>query len=261
MQTVSAEAGGGTNDLRGLLTAAGARSVSIVMPAQNEQQNITTALDLSVELLQQCCSDFYEVIVVDDASTDTTLQLVRDYAAKNPSVKFIALDKDVGPHLAVLTGFRQAKGDLLFFIPSDLQILPDQLLPCLPAMANADYVCTNRVVRADPFHRIVMARLYNAMLRRMFNLPMHDVDSSILVRKRVVDEIGHQITTKSTFILAELLIRARAAGLRIVEVTIEHHPRPAGKPAAITPKETFKTLVEAVGFLRFALKTRRSLRS
>ncbi|MGH2767428.1 MAG: glycosyltransferase family 2 protein [Actinomycetota bacterium] len=243
---------------RVLLRAAGAGSVSIVIPAYNEEDNLAVVLEACLEALKGLAS--YEVIVVDDASTDRTVGIAEEYAARYPSVKLIRMASDVGPHLCVLTGFREAKGDLLFFLPADRQVMPDQLPGCLDAMAEADYVCTRRVPRKDPVHRRAMAWLYNGMLRVVFRLPIHDVDSCVLLRRSVVEQVGRELVSGSTFILAELLIRARAAGFRVTEVPIEHHPRVAGRPSAITPREVARTVTDFAASLPSLFGVYRSVR-
>ncbi len=159
-----------------------------------------------------------------------------------------------------MKGFTLAKGDLLFFIPSDRQIMPDQLPVCLEMMANADYVCTNRVKRADPWYRRIVSKGYNASVRVLFHLPVHDVNSSILVRRAVIERIGSHINASSTFIAVELVIRAMYADFRIAEAPIEHHPRVAGKARGLRPKDIVKIPLNLVVLWIYLIRLRATLR-
>jgi glycosyltransferase involved in cell wall biosynthesis len=218
-------------------------SISIVIPAHDEEANINQVVALSKEALRRETDD-YEVVVVDDASTDSTLALLQDLAGEDPEhVRVIASHDNIGCHGAALLGLRHARSELRFFIPADLQILPDQLHRCLPAMEHADFVCTNRTPRADPFHRRLMSRGYNLAVRLAFGIRVHDVDSTILVRREVIEAIADDLTADSDFIPVEMLARAISSGFRMTEVRIEHHPRAAGQPTALTAKEAMRTLV------------------
>ena len=232
-------------------------SVSIVIPAFNEEANIAKVLRASVETLERLNTD-YEVIVVDDASDDRTVAIVKEYAATNNHIRLIEPGANIGANAAALLGMREARCELIFFIPADLQIMPDQLERCLPLLARADYVCTVRNHRADPWYRRVMAAAYNAAVRLAFRVRTHDVDSSVLIRRSVIVAIAPELTSSSDFLPVEMLVRARSHGFRIAQVGIEHHPRIAGVPTAIRPREVVRTLVDMIGSI---VRLRRVLRS
>lgn len=227
-------------------------SISIVMPAHNEELTIERAISESLAELRKV-GERYEVIVVDDASTDSTRERADAIAALQRQVRVIVSETNIGANSAALLGMRQAIGDVIFFIPADLQIPPSQLRACLPALAGADYICTWRRPRADPLHRRLMAGGYNAAVRLLFRLPTHDIDSAILVRREVILKIAPKVTSSSDFIPVEMALRAASGGFRLAEVAIEHHPRSAGSPSAIIPREVARTLgdmVRLVGRLR-----------
>lgn len=235
-------------------------SISIVMPAHNERDNLHEVVSQSVAALRRETDD-YEVVIVDDASTDDTLQLAEQIAAGDPEhIRVIPSVENIGCHRAALLGLRSARSDWLFFIPADLQIRPDQLHRCMPATGDADYVVTNRAKRADPVHRRLMSRGYNAAVRLAFGLRVHDVDSSILVRRTVVEDVAPELEGDSDFIPVEMLARAVGKGYRMTEVAIDHHPRVAGQPTALTPREAARTLMKLGGSLLRMRSVRRLTR-
>ena len=216
-------------------------SVAIVMPAYNEEASVAQAVRESLRILSQSVLD-YEVIVVDDASTDGTAAIVSALAIEDDHVRLLEAGRNIGANAAALLGMRAARCDVSFFIASDLQIHPDQLLSCLPLLDVADYVCTWRRPRSDPWHRRWMARVYNVVVRLIVGLPAHDVDSGILVRKEVIAAVASQLRCSSDFLPVELLARAMSHGYRVREVTIVHRPRSAGKPGSIVPLSVLRTL-------------------
>ena len=105
-----------------------------------------------------------------------------------------------------------------------------------------------RIKRADPWHRLVVAKVYHRVLTSVFGLHLRDVDCAMKLYKReVVDAILPHLESRSAFISPELAIRAQHAGFtRIKEVGVTHHPRIAGKPKGATPKVIARTLGEIV---------------
>jgi glycosyltransferase involved in cell wall biosynthesis len=224
--------------------------VSVVIPAYNEEEGLPAVVQATLQTLPEMVAD-YEVIIVDDASTDRTLEIARGLAQTDSHVRALQSARNVGAAGAQLVGMRQARCDLIFFIPADMQIHPAQLRVCLPALARADFICTVRRPRRDPLRRRAMALLYNLALRQIFGVPVHDVDSVILVRRQVIEAVADDLPEEGQFISAELLVRAVAYGFRVDEVTIEHRPRVTGQSTGMTGKVAARAIVD------FALSVRR----
>lgn len=232
-----------------LLARAGAETVSIVIPAYNEEGNLDVVLDAAVEVLSGLTSR-YEVVVVDDMSSDRTLEIAESHAMRDARIKVLRTPRVIGCNPALLMGLAQAGGDLMFFIPGDQQVMPDQLLPCLEAIRDVDIVCTYRLPRRDPMHRRLIGRAYNWGVRTLFKLDVRDVDSVFLIRRRVLESVIHHVESDSGFIPVELLYRARRNGFKIREIRIEHHPRVAGKSTGLSVSEAVRALVGLAKFWR-----------
>jgi glycosyltransferase involved in cell wall biosynthesis len=230
------------------------RLISCVFPAWNEEENIGPLLDEAVGALPAFADDF-EIVVVDDGSTDATANIVRRFAESDPRVRLVAHPTNLGYGHAVRSGLTHTRGDVAAFSDGDRQFRVADLRLLVDRLDDADIVVGHRVKRADPWHRLVIARVYHFVLRTVFGLRLHDVDCGFkLYRREVVETVVPKLESGGAFVSAELLIRAQTAGCRIVEVPVPHHPRIAGRPKGASPRVIARTLAEI-------RRLRRSLRS
>jgi glycosyltransferase involved in cell wall biosynthesis len=203
--------------------------LSIVIPAYNEEDNIEAVVRESLEVLQNL-SDRFEIVVVDDASTDATWYKLQELAKQIAQLRIIRNEKNLGCHPASLVGYQAAQGDYRYFIPADRQIPAAEITKFLEkAKAGFDVVYSWRQKRADPFHRIWISNVYNLILNLFFGIKVHDVDSSEMLTRTAVERILPNIHADNVLITTEILLEARRQGLSIAEVVIEHRPRTAGK--------------------------------
>ena len=137
--------------------------LSIVLPAHNEESNVATAIKRAAEAASRLCSD-YEIVIVDDGSTDATADVVRAEAAENPHVRLVSHDKNRGYGEALHTGFRAATMDLVFFTDADNQFDFEELEKVLPLSDRVGVVAGYRKVRQDPWRRRFTARVWNVVV-------------------------------------------------------------------------------------------------
>lgn len=190
-------------------------------------------------------ADSFEIIVVDDGSTDRTPAIVMQAASAHPQIRLESHPRNLGYGHALRTGLRASRGDAVFFTDGDRQFRIADLERMTAVFADADVVAGYRIKRNDPWHRLVVAKVYHRVLRTTFGLRLHDVDCAFkLIRRQVLDAVVAELESRSAFISPELLIRARRAGFRVVEVGVPHHPRPAGRPKGATPKVIARTVAE-----------------
>jgi glycosyltransferase involved in cell wall biosynthesis len=238
-------------------------SLSVVMPAFNEELNIDFMLAESVATLSALTDD-WEIVVVDDASSDGTAERTRRFADTLPPerLRLLRNARNRGCHPSELRGLLAARGEYRLFICSDRQILPREIHRFLPPLqAGADLVYSWRWPRVDPPHRRLIGRLYNVVERVVLGVDLHDSHSAMMVRRRAIEAVGSTISSDSALIPIELAVRARARGLRIEEVKIEHHPRIHGRATGINPKDVLKVPIDLLRFWSKLRTIRRSTRT
>ena len=215
-------------------------SLSIVLPAYNEQANIERAVEQAVATASRLAPQ-YEVIVVDDGSADHTRDVVGELVRNDrPHVRLLTHERNLGYGAALRTGFRQARFELIFFTDSDNQFDIAELEYFIPLMSDHDMVTGFRVYRYDTVLRCVLSWIYNRMVGVMFRLRVRDVDCAFkLMRREVVQQVT--IQTDNFFVNTELLAKARRWNFRIAQKGVRHYPRTAGE-TTVRPSDIPRTL-------------------
>ncbi len=187
----------------------------------------------------------YEIVVVDDGSTDETAEIVRTYATTHPEVRLVSHPQNLGYGHAVRTGLSSSRGDAVLFVDGDRQFKVSDAPLLLDAFEGADLVAGRRIKRADPWHRLLIAGVYHVVLNRFFGLHIKDPDCAFkLFSREVIENIVPKLESRAAFVSPELLIRAKLAGYRLVEVPVPHYARIAGRPKGAPPKVILRTIGE-----------------
>lgn len=218
------------------------KSITIAIPAYNEEGNIRYVVEDSLNVLRNLTNK-YEVLVVNDASIDKTGDILGELNNKYPEeVRVINHQENGGTAQALKTLFRNASCELVFYIPADRQNPPGEIINYLPLIENgeADIILGYRVKRADPFYRIVFNKVYHFCLRLFFGLKFRDIETCDLYKKEVLDKI--QIESEGVFLKVEIVVKALHMGYKIKEVPIVHYPRIAGRQTGIKPRWAFKAI-------------------
>ena len=203
-----------------------ALTVSLVLPALNEADNIASTVDDCVQTLRRVAQD-YEVIVVDNDSTDNTADIVRQIQSENTRIRLIH-QPIRGYGSAIWTGLKTAKMEIVGWRDSDSQYRTADIVPMLKALDSYDVVVGHRVQRKDPSHRLFFALLWNLLNRTLFGFVVHDMDcGSKIFRREVVDTLD--VKAAGAVFNIEILVQAKRAGFRVGEVSISHLPRHAGE--------------------------------
>lgn len=204
-------------------------SISVVLPAWNEERNVTQAIQEAVTALEGVGAD-YEIIVVDDGSRDGTARVVGELQASHPQVRLVRHEVNRGYGQALRSGYAAAQKDLVLIHHADSQFDLTEIKRFLPLLAQADIVCGYRAQRADPFMRKVNALGWNMVVRLLFGYLARDIDCGFkLFRREILDHV-HLTATRGAMIDTELLASAKARGYRIAELPVTHLPRLGGQP-------------------------------
>jgi glycosyltransferase involved in cell wall biosynthesis len=217
--------------------------LSFFFPAHNEAENIAAFVAEALEVLPSLADEF-EIIAVDDGSRDETPQLADELAAAHPHVRAVHHEVNRGYGAALRTGFAAAQYELVCFLDGDRQFQVKDLGRLLDRMSqkdSPDIVVGYRIKRADPFVRTAYARAYRLALNIFYRLGVRDVDCACKLFKRSALE-GVRLESGGAFMSAELLIKLKQRGRRIVEVGVPHYPRTAGSATGAKPSVIFRAV-------------------
>jgi dolichol-phosphate mannosyltransferase len=219
------------------------QTISAVLPAYNEEDNIEKAAAQLSDVLGSLGMRDWEIIIVDDGSEDRTGEIADRLAAMDPAhLRVFHHRPNRGYAEALKTGFTNARHELLFFTDSDLQFDVGEIKHLLPLVENADIVCGFRIYRFDPLTRLVLSWGFNLLVRIVFRIGVRDIDCAFkLFRREVFDKVT--IESKKFFVNAEVLAKARYFGFRLVEIGVRHYPRAAGR-STVRPSHILSTLRE-----------------
>ena len=224
-------------------------SISVVLPAWNEERNVARAIQEAVTALEGLGAD-YEVIVVDDGSRDGTARVVGELQARQPQVRLVRHEVNRGYGQALRSGYAAAQKDLVLIHHADSQFDLTEIKRFLPLLAQADIVCGYRAQRADPFVRKVNALGWNMVVRLLFGYLARDIDCGFkLFRREILDHV-HLTATRGAMIDTELLASARARGYRIAELPVTHLPRLGGQPTGANLDVIITSFRELFAFRR-----------
>lgn len=201
--------------------------ISVLMPCYNEIDTIRNNITETVNALKNSNNGSFELIVIDDGSSDKTFQEIKVGAENNGYVKSIQL-KHQGKGRALRYGFQHARGKYICFLDGDLDIHPQLIKPFMELMGkeNADVVIGSKrhpLSRVNyPLHRRVLSFGYQSFVKMLFNLSIMDSQVGIkLFKKEVLDEVFPRILVKEYAFDIELLVNAHLNGYKIIEAPIE----------------------------------------
>ena len=229
--------------------------LSVFFPAYNDSGTIASMVIRTVKAASELTSDF-EIIVVNDASADGTAEIADELARTYPQVRVVHHPKNRGYGGALQTGFRSSTKDLIFYTDGDAQYDPAELALLWAKIDDeVDLVNGYKISRSDPFHRIVIGRVYHHIVSALFGLRVRDVDCDFrLMRRRIFERINLEKT--SGVICLEMMKKITDGGFRIVEVPVHHYHRAFGKSQFFNFPRIAKTAVDVMR-LWFELVIRR----
>ncbi|HSX40809.1 MAG TPA: glycosyltransferase family 2 protein [Candidatus Saccharimonadales bacterium] len=229
-------------------------SISFFCPAYLDEKNLPLLIPKVYKLLKSIASDF-EIVIVEDGSPDNTFAVAKKYEKKyKPKVTVIHHPKNKGYGATLRDGFSKAnKYDFVFYTDGDNQYDVNELKRMLPFLKNYDAVIGYRTKRALTPLRQVQTRIYNLLLRVLFSIPARDIDCSMkIVRRSALRTFS--LTSNTSFIDPELLIKLKKNNFKIKEVPVSHYPRLFGEASGGSPKVVLEALIDiAKYFYRYRI--------
>ena len=203
-----------------------APSVSLVIPAYNEEAGIRQAVDEADQALVHLVGQ-YEIIVVDDGSTDRTAEIVKEISRTRPRTRLVRHPENQGYSAALRTGFEAATFELVAFTDADCQFHLADLGSLLSLADRHPVVVGFRMNRQDPPSRRFFSWGYNVLVRTLLGTGVRDCDCALKVFRR--DALMKLLPeTQGFFVNTEMLTRARQLGYSVTEIGVRHRPRVRG---------------------------------
>ena len=221
------------------------KGISAFFPAYNDGGTIASMV-LSAILVLQSLSDDYEVIVVNDGSSDYTKEILDELERRYEAVRIVHHRKNKGYGGALRTGFDTASKDFIFYTDGDAQYDVRDLPALWQQMTDGvDLVQGYKISRSDPLHRIIIGRIYHWMTKLAFGLRLRDVDCDFrLLRRSVFDKV--HLRSDSGVICVEMMKKIQDAGFEITEVPVHHYHRAYGGSQFFNFQRIFKVACDLI---------------
>jgi glycosyltransferase involved in cell wall biosynthesis len=230
--------------------------LSVFFPMWNEEAYIDRAIEAArtecLTLIDRNEILDYELIIVDDASTDHTGKLADEMAASDPHVRVVhhPVNRKLGGSMK--TGFASATGDLVLYSDADLPVRHGRGVEgdSADALLRADIVSAFRFDRTEEGSvRTVYTFFYNFLIRRLFGVRMRDINFAFkLCRTSIFDYIS--LSSEGSFIDAELIIRAKKLGFHVIQFGVDYFPRTRGESTLASGSVIRKIVTEMLQLRR-----------
>lgn len=202
-------------------------SISVFFPCYNEQENVGETTKKALIALENLNTDF-ELIIVDDGSSDDTGRIADEIAGRDERVKVVHHSRNLGYGAALQSGFKAATKELVFYTDGDGQFDISEMPPLLDLMEQHDIVSCYRLNRQDSIVRKINGWCWTKLVCLLFGLKIRDIDCAFKLYKRsIFDNI--ELSSTGALIDTEILARAKRKGYSIFQKGVHHYPRKAGE--------------------------------
>ena len=220
-------------------------SLTIFFPAYNDAGTIASMVIQAVRVASRLTPD-YEVLVINDGSSDSTGAIADELARTYPNVRVIHHPRNRGYGGALRTGFASATKALIAYTDGDAQYDPSELEILWNRLTDdADMVTGYKISRSDPFHRVAIGRVYHHTVKLMFGLRVRDVDCDFrLMRREIFDRV--KLERDTGVICLEMMRKIQDAGFRVLQVPVHHFHRTYGRSQFFNVGRVFWTGIDVL---------------
>lgn len=222
------------------------RTLSLVLPAHNEEPNLEAVVRDAVAVLPTAFRD-YEILIVDDGSRDATPAIADRLAAEfgERHVRAIHHPRNRGYGAALQTGFAAARGDLLMFMDSDRQFDIRDVAKLAPYVDRYDIVAGYRIKRQDEWYRFVIGHTFNTIVKLLFGVNLRDIDCGFKIFRADLLR-GMALRSPGALINTEIHAKANREAATIVEIGVNHFPRLVGEQSGASVKVILRAMRETL---------------
>jgi glycosyltransferase involved in cell wall biosynthesis len=219
------------------------KTLSVVFPAYNDAGTIASMV-IAARIAARSLVDEYEIIVVNDGSSDHTAEVLAELEPAFPELRVVHHPRNRGYGGALRSGFQKAAKDLVFYTDGDAQYDPREMERLFAVWSDeSDFVNGVKIDRSDPLHRAIIGRIYHWFVRVSFGLPLKDVDCDFrLFRRAIFDKV--ELTKDSGVICVELMKKVQDHGFRIQQVPVHHYHRVYGRSQFFNWRRVMRTLLD-----------------
>jgi glycosyltransferase involved in cell wall biosynthesis len=216
--------------------------ISVFFPCYNEQDNLEVVIKQALAVLEQLKADF-ELIIVDDGSTDGTGRIADEMAEANSRIKVVHHQTNLGYGAALRSGFKRSSKELVFYTDGDGQFDIKEMPPLLGLMEQYDIVSCYRLNRRDNIIRKINGWCWTKLVCLLLGMKIRDIDCAFKLYKReIFDNI--KLLSTGALIDAEILARAIRKGYRVTQEGVHHYARRAGVQSGANLRVILRALRE-----------------
>lgn len=221
-------------------------SITISIPAYNEANNIEVLIENVLNTISKDPNHQFYINVIDDGSTDNTPSILNKLSKEYPNITVYTHDKNEGFGLTIKEVFMNPTSDWILFLSGDNQFPASNIPIMMTMMGDYDLILGYRNIRQDNFVRKIISFIYNKFITILAHREIKDVSSIALVKTSLLKDVN--LTSKSAFIHAEIIIKLLNNGANFIEIPVFHNERSYGKASGGKFITILRTIMEMVKF-------------
>lgn len=220
--------------------------LTISIPAYNEGESIKTLVEECTQVCKKLNLDF-NILIIDDGSSDNTPIFIEELSTQYKNINIITHKKNLGFGITIKEVFQLPKSEWILFLSGDNQFPATNLFEMIKFIDNYDFILGYRTKRNDSIYRRVISFFYNIYISILGNKRIHDVSSIVLTKHSIIEKLN--LKAASAFIHAEIYLKAKKNGAKIIEVPILHNKRKHGEASGGKIKIIIFTIFESIKYI------------